>query len=1473
MDKLISAINNPLPGREKKSIHHAFIRDAIPDWMKQSTAKRVADLRCGNKGMPPWLLAASNIEQASLKLTTASAWDAQNAVDRVFAKLQDVYAFAQPLLNQALQDQYGVTVDVRRTWIRLYSPAHLSPWIINVTGGISSRTVSLLDAALHNFSINEIFLSGSQFITAPDERGHFEVLDLNTMTIEQFKMLCRTLDIGARYKVHLEEYLRPVDALARNVLQTRVIESQKYAFKAAAHVAALKKDISGQGYLHALHLFQGKRGLKLDGLPVRYYHVTMLDTRLTGIVLMMPDPDAQIASLRRVIAYVPHDPLHPLKEYPSIRAFFDELTRRLQGDAQAPLSLPTEYQVFFSRFVDHQQRGGFFARLNALLFPVEYHGPSSRPDLPSWRETPAQNPNLRYGVIGFGEQTGERYSGDVWGYLFQQQVNKVLNDGRTLAIATADADSAERWAWIESLEQILSDILNVALLIVTPFVPFLGEMMLSYMVYQLASEVVEGVIDLAEGEYAQAAEHLIAVTESIVEAGLFAVGGNFANEVFRPKLSSFLESTRPVTLADGSQRLWSQNLRVYQQRDLLLPAAAKPDVDGLHLHQGKSILRVDSRHFELRKDPDSGRHRVQHPGRPKAYQPLVEGNGSGAFVIEGEKPQHWDADTLMRRLGPSVDGLSADFADIQTVSQIDASALRRMYRAGERAIPLLSDTITRFRIDRDIKTFTEQLSSASPKQYLNADPAWQFQLLDGLWPGDPVEWVGANGESLGYLGWANKRPVRLTTGRLVDGDVLKTLITLLDDAQTRILLGDPPNAPVSSPDVSARRLRAELAGRAGQRQTLLFEQRYNRESAVVSAPARVIQDKLHDLPGPVAQELVALATPVELQALELGQVPERLLNFGRWAVQDVRISRAYEGLFLESVKSTDSDVLVLHSLENLPGWNANVSIDIQRYRYGGRRLDHIGPDGALIQRTIILDENGGYQALDEQGQTLHPVGDLYTAILQGLPDAERNALGINIGEGMKLKSALREHALKPYQLQSALKDVPVLPVHTFDPSVMRLRGGGLTDEGEFVSLQRVLEEFGELDAAAYDPIVPEYKRYNYYRGLKFLTENLPKECTKKLWYGLQKANALGAEANQQVVLSIEALPELQKIMPEQAFHNLTRRVFVEDGLVPLSQDECKLAISARNLRETGLEQDYQALKRAVRDDPAHKVESLIELKDYHEALFPKAKVEIEVGGEREVEIPPVWIEVTPEVMANLRLAQRAIFRAKELLPLSGNQLPSIWEKGGSVIAKLKGLRQLDLQSGDFTARLTSAETAMKAIDIKGGNCSENSKVTFSILASQPRQASIHIVKATAFDHQYVVIGDDLTNLAELVVADSWPEFPVAHTAQMGYFDFELPALQTLEAGDPVADYDFINHTPPGPAVLPEVSRENTIRQIKINKVYQTGYAQYTSLKEPAGNYYVAGEVPVSFEWLPATVIDQRLEAFADYSAEFKDQIA
>lgn len=202
-------------------------------------------------------------------------------------------------------------------------------------------------------------------------------------------------------------------------------------------------------------------------------------------------------------------------------------------------------------------------------------------------------------------------------------------------------------------------------------------------------------------------------------------------------------------------------------------------------------------------------------------------------------------------------------------------------------------------------------------------------------------------------------------------------------------------------------------------------------------------------------------------------------------------------------------------------------------------------------------------------------------------------------------------------------------------------------------------------------------------------DSLSLDCWDSLWHGLSKANGEGPEANLRTVQSIEVLPDLKNLMSPEQYDALIGRLFTEDGLVALTESERNLGAHARNLEQTGRLEAYQTLQRAVRDNTPTSSERLVELEKYAD----KVRSVVTTAAQP--------TEVTPQVMANLRQAQRAIYRARELLPLSGNQLPGIWENGGSAIAKIKGLRGLDLQEGEFTARLTIAEHARKAIEIKG----------------------------------------------------------------------------------------------------------------------------------------------------------------------------
>jgi hypothetical protein len=218
-----------------------------------------------------------------------------------------------------------------------------------------------------------------------------------------------------------------------------------------------------------------------------------------------------------VIAYVPHDPLHPLKQYPSSLEFMAELTRQLRDGSSANV-----YQRFFSQFVPSAARA-FFRRVERAPEHGEWQPVAAGSNLPSWRETPVDQPALQFACRA-SRPTARRPSPTTCGVPLPADPQQDAQRCREIAIATEYADRMARWAWWDNLEKILSDMLNLAMLVAVPFGPELGVLMLAYTAYQVTDQIVEGIVDLAEGHLAQAGAQAIGVLESIVQLGIFAAG-------------------------------------------------------------------------------------------------------------------------------------------------------------------------------------------------------------------------------------------------------------------------------------------------------------------------------------------------------------------------------------------------------------------------------------------------------------------------------------------------------------------------------------------------------------------------------------------------------------------------------------------------------------------------------------------------------------------------------------------------------------------------------------------------------------------------------------------------------------------------------------------------------------------------------------------------------------------------------------
>ena len=1053
---------------DRPDSHYAPLKDAFPQWLGQASHATRSALKSANPLSGKALGNTSTPLKTRFQQATADHWQARNRVEQALKALKDAKAFAKPILEDALLTRFRLDLDCETVYLRLYIPLSV-PWFSVRSGGARTWTVSLLDAALHNFDHQETLADAyepdSTFLSRPSASGQFETLPAvkHVLSISAFIRLCRELDIGARYALHVREALGLDEPVAAGVLRHKVQTSQKTALRSALHIARINGDI-GEDYALALdHLLDGKPALLQGRFRLRSHDFSMLDTPLTGIVLFAPDLERP-RSVQPIVAYIPDDPRHPLKEYPSSQAFKQALTQQLREEP---------YQWFFSRFVPHAQRGVFFSDLSQRLARITWHPTLPGSGLAPWRKTPTDDPRLHF--------SNTPIEGELWRHLYQQRLNQLLNDARTQAVTTADADRKARWALWDSFVNVATSILNAVVLVAAPFIPGLGELMLGYMAYQLLDEVFEGIVDWAEDLTGQAFNHLMNLLQALVQAGTFAAAGTVGVAQLRKLLpapvQAFVDRFKPVTLANRGARYWKPDLTPYEQ-PIRLPPRLGHDHLGLRQMRDDTLLDLDGKLYAVEKTTDSRRYVIKHPTRASAYRPGLTHNGAGAWHSEIEQPLHWDSATLLQRLGHQVGDLSpADQALALELSGVDANALRKMHVNGEPLPPLLGDSLARLRIDRELTRLIARLRSDDPAMNQAIDPQDQLQLLTsyGYWPtSKALRFVNAEGRVVWRFGENNRPVVQIHEDQLKNGDLLKTVLQALSPEEIRASFGERASDPQLSLETRAKNLRKKLADIAETQRAQLFDSRYGPLQQRNDPAIRRLMEAAPQLPAQVAEHLLSHASGAELQALDRQRLPPRLAEQARQAVQALQLNRAYEGQHLEAAANLDTDRLALNSLKLLPGWSTQLRLVARHRSMQGAIWNTLGPDDASLVRTLVRSDSGRYTPYNGNA-ALAGETDLYSAILNALPDAQREALHIDIHQGAELKQRLRQQPLSRDELRVVLDNgAPSEPPR----ETLRLLGNNVgyplrppAPDGQPTLRQRAEQLYPQMEPAQLDALL------------------------------------------------------------------------------------------------------------------------------------------------------------------------------------------------------------------------------------------------------------------------------------------------------------------------------------------------------------------------------------------------------------------
>ncbi|NVZ18825.1 NEL-type E3 ubiquitin ligase domain-containing protein [Pseudomonas costantinii] len=1019
-----------------RSIHAPLIEQSLPAWATAATALRRAQFKQANAPLPDWYRQATLVQRQALGDAAVAGFSAQTRLDKAVATVQDIDAFAEPLLVKALQDTFNVQLDVHKTLLCLRKPVDVGVFHIEISSFEVLR-LPLLQAALHNFeeaeSEHDAFHVSSGFIgeTAPGKEGAIST----TLTVTGFIRLCRTLDIGALYQAYLKAFFYPEDGVTQQVLRLKFVAAQKTALAAAAQLALLKKDIEPDDYAMILSVINGNNHPQVGGRPVWFRDLSLMKHRMTGCVVFVICEKYRYTN--DLILYIPNDPFAPLKRHTwtTLDALFKQ--RFTTREANDPTDgNPSSYQRFFSQFFAYGDRPDYFDRLtedgpqtsairsgspfvsliNQMLNGINpFSAVTSINQLPPGPppvKVPDPDPYLAPSAMlrkGHGIWADNI---DLWDYLFDRHREQLVADARSHAVPTADVDARVR-------SEKLAHLLNIGMLVlnaVAMLVPVLGEVMMGVMASQLLYETFEGTLEWAEGDRKAAKAHLVDVAENLALLVVMAGAGKGLAKLVSVKPAPLIEALEPVTSADGKTRLWKAGLEPYES-PVVLKADTRPNELGQFRQDGKTYIRQAGKVYEKTWDESAQRWRIRHPSDTQAYQPLLSHNGAGAWRHVLEKPLSWDRLTLLRRMGHVTESFSGEqLLNIADISGVDDNALRKMHMDNAPPPAALSDTLRLFEADQGVAKVIAQVQSG---QALDEHALYLLPLVTEMprWPQGRMLEVFDAGSTLKYgvrpqVPRALRKPtIRVSRADVLNGHLPARILAALDETEiVRFLGGEPARVHAERPGEFSK----QIADYARTRQPALFESLYQGSGPKDPLVAR-LQRLYPGLGEQAAQAVLADADATQLAHLQAtGRVPLPLQEHARWQVKQGRLRHAFAGLYMENIASASSRRLALHTLAELPGWPNSLRLEVREGHIEGPLLDAVGSDAGAT-RKYLVKKGPFFQAFNERGEALNNLprhGDnFYASIMHALPDEARRSLGVpEVGQSLMLRRSITDHA-------------------------------------------------------------------------------------------------------------------------------------------------------------------------------------------------------------------------------------------------------------------------------------------------------------------------------------------------------------------------------------------------------------------------------------------------------------------------------
>lgn len=508
-----------------------------------------------------------------------------------------------------------------------------------------------------------------------------------------------------------------------------------------------------------------------------------------------------------------------------------------------------------------------------------------------------------------------------------------------------------------------------------------------------------------------------------------SLGMNAATDAqgLRKTLGNLMSTQRSP---EGYITLLDRSLGQYAQ-SVILPADLKPNALGLYELDGQHLLPLYGSLYPVTFDNHRLKWRLKHPEKVGVDTPQLEHNQRGAWRLSSENPLTWDDHRLFYRLGPEDYKVNLPTAErILKITDTPPRALREVHGAGLAPPPLLADTSKRFRIEREILHFIQAMTTYSASR--NARPSLQLQLVCALpgWPAShALEIVDSDGQVLSQYP-SRRRPgaqkVRLSEADSRGPEPLKNIA--LDDSLTQALLDELP----ATQQERLFKLAKKVAEHAFKERAQLFDNLYVQSEQNGTPLEKRFKAHHPALPASAVTAILEHATPGELKQLRNhDRVGLRLDEQARLTRHDLRLNRAYEGLYLTTLANPDSEKITLHLLASVPGWPPALRVDIHEDTHQGTLLESAGHLDGTDRRRLAKVDNG-YQAYDSTGHLIGEAGDppvdLLSALSLVFSDAERQALGLDdSGDLTPLRLRIADLALGQRVAIKALLGLPHIP--------------------------------------------------------------------------------------------------------------------------------------------------------------------------------------------------------------------------------------------------------------------------------------------------------------------------------------------------------------------------------------------------------------------------------------------------------------